>query len=232
MICGNGILAKAFKKSEKNWKDCVILAAGVSNSSEVRDEEYDREKKLIDSYLGTKKTVVYFSTTSVFDDSKQNTKYVKYKKGIELYLLSKFENCVVLRLPIVLSDSNNPNQLMGYLTSKLSNREKIFIYEKASRYFFDVNEVPKALDTVIDAMKQSRQNQKLINIGFQQKVYLTEIAKILKESHPKADIELLKEGSSYFTDFTNFEVMVNDKSTFASANATELLRSYLRKSAK
>jgi len=113
VIVGNGILASSFKRSEYNWDDVIIMASGVSNSNETDKEAYERERQLIKAYQHTNKTLVYFSTTSIYEAAKQQTMYIQYKKEIEEYISTVFSKSLIIRLPIVLSDNNNPRQLSG-----------------------------------------------------------------------------------------------------------------------
>ena len=47
MIVGNGLIASGFLESKEDFSKCVIFASGVSDSKEIKLEEFDRERNLI-----------------------------------------------------------------------------------------------------------------------------------------------------------------------------------------
>jgi len=75
-IIGNGDLAQALKKVKV---DALFFASGVSNSSETRESEYQREKDLL-LRQGKSKRLVYFSSLSIFYNK---TRYTDHKKEIK-----------------------------------------------------------------------------------------------------------------------------------------------------
>src|SRR6185369_620784 len=110
MIIGNGLLANSLLHY-KNTNEVIIFASGVSNSICNDDREFEREFLLLKDVVFKKNTdqkLVYFSTFNVFDPSLAESKYVLHKKNIESFL-SKIPGAMVIRLPIVLANSNNPN---------------------------------------------------------------------------------------------------------------------------
>jgi nucleoside-diphosphate-sugar epimerase len=226
VIVGNGTLAQAFIDSDQNWDEYIILASGVSNSLEVREESYQREKDLINSFLGEKRTVVYFSTASIYDPQKSTSIYVQFKKEIEDYILQSFAKSIVLRLPIVLGTHNNPNQLLGYIRSCLAQDKELTIYKYATRYFFDVRDVPKATLQIAENMQHLGLRTKAINVGFQNQITMAEVAGIIAEKFPKAKINLVEKGDSYLVDFSDFEHLVSTKD-YISSDAIQLVKKYL-----
>ena len=69
MVIGNGLLAKSFS----NFLDddsILIFASGVSNSSETRISEFEREYDLLNEKLSkfNSARLIYFSTLSIFDN--------------------------------------------------------------------------------------------------------------------------------------------------------------------
>ena len=67
MIVGTGLLATAFNM----YKDCnkvLIFASGVSNSAEQNDGEFEREINLLKTFIDTDMKLVYFGTTSIYDE--------------------------------------------------------------------------------------------------------------------------------------------------------------------
>ena len=80
MVIGNGMIAKRFS-SYGDDKDILVFASGVSNSSSTGDVEYTREEALLSKAIqdNPHKTILYFSTCSIYDPSLQESMYVKHK---------------------------------------------------------------------------------------------------------------------------------------------------------
>lgn len=226
MIVGRGTIAKAFLASQYDWEDFVILASGVPNSSETDDTAYQRERDLIDSYLGTEKCVVYFSTVSVFDTQKVNTPYVEFKREMEKYIANSFAKRIVIRLPIVLGLNNNPNQLFGYIRQCIAKNEKLTIYRNATRYFMDVNEVPKAAYDIAQWMYKNKKYSLSINVGFQQKLSMGDVADVIQKKYPNALLNRVDKGTGYEVDFTYFQKLVNN-GEYRSSDVKSLIYGYL-----
>ena len=79
MVIGSGMMATSFADYVDD--NIVIFASGVSNSKEKNLEAYKREEKLLYSVIqkNLDKTIVYFSTCSIYDDSVNSSEYVKHK---------------------------------------------------------------------------------------------------------------------------------------------------------
>lgn len=70
MLIGSGLLAQAFAIQFSQRDDVCIYAAGVSNSSCIDVQEFERERRLLSETLVKAKQTgvfVYFSTCSVGD---------------------------------------------------------------------------------------------------------------------------------------------------------------------
>src|SRR5437868_6944217 len=106
MIIGNGLIARTLS-DYKNDDSIIIFASGVSNSGEIKKEEYEREKKLLNQQKNKNKLLVYFSTCSVFDPSLSDSHYIIHKKEIESILENNFENYLLIRLPILIGKTSN-----------------------------------------------------------------------------------------------------------------------------
>ena len=227
MIVGNGILASSFKRSEYNWDDVIIMASGVSNSNETDKEAYERERQLIKAYQHTTKTLVYFSTTSIYEEAKQQTMYIQYKKEIEEYISTVFSKSLIIRLPIVLSDNNNPRQLFGYIKDRIKRNEELIVHKNASRFFFDVEEIPRAAHIILENMQSRNESNVSINVGFPRKFTMLELVKVLEAAHPNLRTKVIDLGEQYETDFSHFLSLVNDRYSFKSNNPEALIRCYL-----
>src|SRR3990167_4350739 len=108
MIIGNGDIASVLP----DRKDLLYFAAGVSNSSETRGSEYEREKNLLLEQDKTKH-IVYFSTLAVFYSK---TRYTEHKQYMEYLIKDNFKHWTIIRLGNI-TWGKNPNTLINYLKS-------------------------------------------------------------------------------------------------------------------
>lgn len=106
MIIGSGDIASVLP--DRN--DLLFFAAGVSDSSETRNSEFQREIALL-SMQDRNKRLVYFSSLSVFYSS---TRYAVHKQAME-ELVKKFSRryCII-RIGNI-TWGNNPHTLINYL---------------------------------------------------------------------------------------------------------------------
>lgn len=161
IIIGNGLIANSFKRHLKGDENLVVFASGVSNSSENDDQEYEREKKLLEHTISKYETkhLIYFSTISIFDPSLGNRKYINFKKQIEIYL-SKFNNCTVIRASNIIGKGGNPKTMINYFIQSLKENSKVMLWKNAERNILGVDDL--ALVT-IQLLKKDR-TQKCINM--------------------------------------------------------------------
>lgn len=139
MIIGNGLIAKTLVEFKDN-PDVVIFASGVSNSQEVNSTVFEREKNLLLSQ-DKDKTIIYFSTCSIFDVTAQQTMYVKHKIAMENLLRYNFPKFKIVRLPTVLGNSNNPHTIFNHILNKINLGEEVTVVRNAWRYLLDVDDL-------------------------------------------------------------------------------------------
>ena len=99
MIIGNGLIARAFSRF-KQRPDIHIFASGVSNSGEVLDAAFERERNLLQDVISRNPggRVVYFGSCGVTSDSAGLTPYMRHKLRMES-LVTSSPTGLVLRLP-------------------------------------------------------------------------------------------------------------------------------------
>jgi len=146
MVVGNGLLANCFESFKDN-NDILIYASGVSNSKEINDNEFVREKTLLMYNLKkySKHKFIYFSTTSVYDMCLKDSKYVKHKLDMEKNIIENSNNYIIFRLPIIASKSNNPYTLLNNFYNKIIKNEIIEILNNATRYIIDIDDVYQSI---------------------------------------------------------------------------------------
>ena len=130
MIIGHGDIASVLP-DKKGW---IFFASGVSNSSEKRESEYQREIDLL-ARQDKKKHLVYFSSLSVFY---RNTRYTRHKKQMEDLVRYNFTYYTIVRLGNI-TWGKNPHTLINYFKKRLKAEEKIEIWN-TYRYLVDKRE--------------------------------------------------------------------------------------------
>ena len=83
-IVGSGFLANNFKKHESLFEklNVCVYAAGVSNSQCVSSDLLEKDKKRLFNFktrISENQMLIYFSTCSVNDPSRNKTPYIKNK---------------------------------------------------------------------------------------------------------------------------------------------------------
>jgi nucleoside-diphosphate-sugar epimerase len=150
VIIGNGLIAKAFKSKFEHEQAVTIFASGVSNSSEVRESAFQRERRLLLETIDKSTGVfVYFSTCSLTDPDRQSTPYVEHKAEAEK-LLEEISDSMVFRLPQVVGRTNNPHTLTNFLASRILRSEPFTIWKSAIRTLIDVDDVAEIGSVLIE----------------------------------------------------------------------------------
>ena len=144
MIIGNGLIATTINNSFLDHTNLCIFAAGVSNSSETNESEFQREFDLLKNTLAdnTKKKFIYFSTVSIDVKKNSPTPYTTHKLNMEKYIEDNTTNYLILRLPNVVGNSTNPNQLVNYFYNSLINDTPVTINKNYIRHLLDVEDIP------------------------------------------------------------------------------------------
>lgn len=143
MIVGNGLIANAFNDID----DVIVFASGVSNSTERRQEEFDREVALFRA-MPKHSFMVYFSTTSVYE---QPTPYTRHKLLMEGLVANR--RGLVIRLPQVAGKSNNPYTLLNYLYEKIASEKYFVVWSRAIRRIIDIDDIVPVAERHIGLMR-------------------------------------------------------------------------------
>lgn len=124
----------------------MFFCSGVSNSSEVRSSEFNREKKLLIEILTKKKDecIVYFS--SILAPSESND-YYKHKFEMEQYIAQNSNEYLILRLPQVAGATNNQT-LLPFFIKNIYEEKTLTVYKECTRSLIDVDDVVKGFDAL------------------------------------------------------------------------------------
>ncbi|MGE8555248.1 MAG: NAD-dependent epimerase/dehydratase family protein [Chryseobacterium jejuense] len=197
MIIGNGLIANSLKDIDS--EDNIFFASGVSNSLETRSSEFEREFTLLKNTLentGDRK-LIYFSTLSVNDQSKQNSHYVLHKLAMEDYIKKYSDNYLILRIGNIVGKGGNPNTLFNYLNNQIKNTHKFTVHNKARRLLIDMDDITKFLEINCILLGNS-----IVNCAFPYYYDLKEIiGAIEKKTQQKGIYSESDEGDFYKVDF-------------------------------
>jgi len=106
MIVGSGDIASVLPERD----DLLFFASGVSNSSETRESEYQREIDLLLEQDNTQH-IVYFSSLAVLDGT---SRYIQHKREMERLVKMCFLDYTIVRIGNI-TWGNNPHTLINYL---------------------------------------------------------------------------------------------------------------------
>jgi len=139
MVVGGGMMAKAFSAFIPD-RGVVVFASGVSDSLEVRSEEFAREKALLlrtrDANPG--RLLVYFGTCSVVDPEKRDTPYVEHKLEMESLLQKGSDPWMILRVPLAIGPMHRSRTLAQFLYGQITHERPFEVWAQATRYPIDV----------------------------------------------------------------------------------------------
>ncbi len=138
MIIGNGDIASVLNDRD----DAIFFAAGVSNSSEIRESEYERELNLLKEQDKTK-CIFYFSSILI---DVSDSFYFTHKRKMEQYIKDNFENYNIIRIGNI-SWGKNPNTFINYIRNKIKNNEPVEIRDEY-KYIIDKNDLVTLTDTL------------------------------------------------------------------------------------
>ncbi|UTW62712.1 NAD(P)-dependent oxidoreductase [bacterium SCSIO 12741] len=204
MIVGNGLVARSCA-SLKDREDLVIFASGVANSGEKLEDPFNREWTLLQEYMDRfpDKKFVYFSTCSVFDPSKSSTAYVQFKRKVEALLLES-KRALVVRLPILVGPTSNPNQFCNFLYNQITSGGEFELHTEAERYLFWSGDLAAAISA---ALTQSDLFE--INVCHPNATSVSRLVEIMEEGlGQKARYQKVHKGDRYSVDTQRFETLI------------------------
>jgi nucleoside-diphosphate-sugar epimerase len=199
MIIGRGLIAGIFAQYDED--DLLIFASGVSNSLEVRAAEFEREKSLLINSLNSypDKKIIYFSTCSICDPSKEESPYVLHKLAMEQLIEKHADRYIILRVGNVVGHGGNPNTLFNFLSNCIRNDLHFTLHSKAGRILIDAEHIPLFFDAV-----NSQNSKALISVSYPHQFSLYEIVGALEQFYSKkANFTSKEEGDRYDIEFSD-----------------------------
>jgi dTDP-4-dehydrorhamnose reductase len=226
MVVGKGSLGSIFFDEFHNNDEVVIFASGVSDSTEDKEENFNREKKLLRETIenNSEKKIVYFS--SIFVGFKE-TKYYTHKLEMEDLISNTCKNFLIIRLPQVVGEKGNQKNIVNFFTKCLLEGEKTIIFSDSWRAIIDVNDVFNISKELIFNCKN-----KIIKFSNIETVKVIELyKKISKIINKKENFELI-DFTENIPNINNSKEVVDiiKKLNITSENYTDkILKKYLKK---
>ncbi len=142
MVIGNGMIAKRFSAyaEDSQW---LVFASGVSHSLSVSEEEFQREENLLrEAINGNKnKTLVYFSTCSIYDPSLHHSAYVLHKLAMEQLIRENAPSYTIFRVSNPVGKTNNYHTVLNFFVEHIRNQLFFTVWKYASRNLIDIDDM-------------------------------------------------------------------------------------------
>jgi nucleoside-diphosphate-sugar epimerase len=149
MVIGTGMLAKAFSSYADN-NEYLVFASGVSNSLETRDIEFQREKILLTRVINANpaKTLIYFSTCSMYDPATKGSVYLNHKLELEKLTASLAKKYYIFRISQIVGKTNNTT-LINFLVNKIRSNELFEVWKNSSRNIIAIDDVYTIINYIL-----------------------------------------------------------------------------------
>ena len=121
MIIGNGNIASVLADRD----DVTFFAAGVSNSQETDERQYERERALLLSFNYTSNHFVYFSSLSIY---RSDNRYNRHKKEMEQLVRDNFKSYTIVRVEVI-AWGRNPTTIHNVFRRKIEAGESITVVD-------------------------------------------------------------------------------------------------------
>ena len=150
MVIGNGLVAKRFESYEGN-NEFLVFASGVSNSKTKNPEAYNREMKLLKESVQqyNTKSLIYFSTCSIYDPQETGSAYIKHKLQIEDLIQKQAKQYRIFRVSNLAGKSPNPNTVLNFFFYHVKNEVNFDLWTNACRNIIDVDHAYLIIDHIL-----------------------------------------------------------------------------------
>lgn len=150
MVIGNGLVAQRFElyNSEDNF---LVFASGISNSKTQNPEAYSREINLLKDSVreNNTKSLIYFSTCSIYDPHEMGSAYVQHKLHIEDFIKNHAKQYRIFRVSNLAGISSNPNTLLNFFFNHVKNKANFDLWINACRNIIDVDHAYIIIDHIL-----------------------------------------------------------------------------------
>lgn len=156
MIYGKGYFFNKLNKKSYNRDKGLFIYAIHERRSNYSNSFFEEQCILLKKKVNDSK-LIYFSSCSIYDKSLLNTEYIQYNLKMESYIIENFEQYLIFRLPTLVSKISD-NSLVSYLNEAIQNEIEIKVFDNASRYLIDIDDVIELV------FEMSHQENEIINL--------------------------------------------------------------------
>lgn len=162
MIVGTGMIAQKFIKYS-NDNRVIIFASGVSNSTETRQLEFEREKRLLVKTVNAhpNKLFIYFSSCYI-ENNFIHQNYYNHKEEMERIIQSSSVEYIIFRLPQVVGVTSNKYTLFNFLLDCVMNGTRFDIWMRAKRNLIDIDDIYQIVNYII---RNKMFNNRVLNVA-------------------------------------------------------------------
>ena len=208
MVVGKGMVAKRFL-SYANISNFLIFASGVSNSKTNDDEAYHRETELLEQMIEAHKdkTLVYFSTCSIYDPGESTSAYIIHKLKMEDLIQKRCPSYQIFRVSNLVGNSDNPNTILNFFIYHIRHKINFDLWTNASRNLLDVDDLFKIADTIL---KERLFPNTVVNIASPINYPVTKIIEELEQWYGhKASYVRISKGHRFPIDISLIEPVID-----------------------
>lgn len=226
MVIGNGMVAAKFESYIQN-DDFVIFASGVSNSKNIDAAAFNREITLLLNVLEEykNKTLVYFSTCSLYDPGENESPYVLHKRKIEELIQKNVSSYYIFRVSNLVGKSANHNTILNFFYYHINHKINFDLWTNSSRNLIDIDDMFGIADHILQ--KKIYQNQ-VINIANPVSYNVNNIITTLEISLGiKATYISIRKGSHFSIDISLILPVIRElKMNFGELYLSHLIKKY------
>lgn len=224
IVIGGGLIASNLGKIDFG-RPVMVLASGVSDSTETRAEAFAREIDVVERSIAfySKVHAIYCSTCSV--DSGVQTPYTLHKLNMEKLVMATAASCNIFRLPQIVGLVHN-RTLVSHFVQEILGDQVLRLQSRASRNLLDVRDFARVAGLIVRRNAGVGQPQ---NIASSSQVpvvdIVAEIARLMSRS-PR--LELIDGGYTQEIDIAFLsEHLAFEDPLFGSEYWREVLRHYV-----
>ena len=129
----------------------LIFASGVSNSKTTNQEVYEREIKLLRQAVRehVDRSIIYFSTCSIYDPDEKNSEYVRHEQNIEEFIQANARQYNIFRVSNLAGNSSNPNTVLNFFYYHIKNDINFNLWIRACRNLIDIDDAYLIIDHIL-----------------------------------------------------------------------------------
>jgi nucleoside-diphosphate-sugar epimerase len=200
MVIGSGLLASKFLEQKDEFENQIIFASGVSNSNEIDESKYHREIELVSKILDENPDLTFIYFSCVLADVTKN-RYYLHKLEIETLIKECTNKYVIFRVPQIVGNGGNKNNLFNVFKSSANNDVDMVIYTDVERSIIDVDDLVEIVKKCMWVVNQT------INISNIEKISAHDLYKKIAWHLNKIPTIMLKESKSNNWSVENSEII-------------------------